>query len=183
MVSATRDRVEATAARIRRSDGLCVRSLGALRRSRYRLRGIRGGGGASQLPDLSRLSIVILEEDTDNREVFATFLRACGAHVVPTRTVDLALRYLELTSVDVIMTDLAVLPASGAQFTDAVRRIARHEHTPILAVTGWAEKDVSTAECGFTAFMQKPVDLDRLGAEILRLSRRATPAVGSLGGP
>lgn len=94
------------------------------------------------------------------------------------RSVDIALRYLEVTSADVIMSDVSVLPLGGAHFIDAVRLIAGHKSTPILAVTGWTEKDVRPAECGFTAFMQKPVDLDRLGAEILRLSRAAAPVVG-----
>ena len=131
---------------------------------------------SATLPDLSRLSIVIIDENTDNLEVFATFLRACGAHVVAGRSLDLALRYLDATSVDVIMSDVSVLPSGGAQFVDRVRRIPAHTSTPILAVTGWTEKDVRPAECGFAAFMQKPVDLDRLGAEILRLARAAAPA-------
>lgn len=58
---------------------------------------------------------------------------------------------------------------------DRVRSIPRHVTTPILAVTGWTEKDVHPVECGFTAFMQKPVDLDRLAAELLRLARAGAP--------
>jgi CheY-like chemotaxis protein len=177
MVSATRDRVDGTLERIRRSDGSFARSLAALRRSRGRLQHIRGGDAAPTLPDLSRLSIVILEEDTDNLDVFATFLRACGAHVVAARNVDVALKYLTITSADVIMSDVSVLPGGGAQFVECVRSIPRHRSTPILAVTGWSEKDVHPSECGFTAFMQKPVDLDRLAREVLRLSRVAVSAV------
>ena len=152
------------------------------RRSRYRLQRIRGGGDVPKLPDLSRLAIVIIEDDPDNRDVFATFLRECGAHVVAARTVDVVLRYLELTSVDVIMTDVAVLALGGRPFIARVRGIPRHASTPILAVTGWAEKDIRPAESGFTAFMQKPVDLDHLGAELLRLSRAAAPRLSLLGG-
>jgi CheY-like chemotaxis protein len=178
MVSATRDRVDGTIDRIRRSDGSFERSLSALRRSRYRLQQIRGGGAEPKLPDLSRSSIVIVEENTDNLELFATFLRACGAHVVAAQNAEVALQYLTVTSADVIMTDVSVLPMGGAQFIDCVRSIPRHVSTPILAVTGWRENDVRPAECGFTAFMQKPVDLDRLAVELLRLSRVAVPAAG-----
>jgi CheY-like chemotaxis protein len=155
MVSTSRDRVEATLRRIRQSEALWMR------------------GVTPMIPDLTALSILIIEKDSDNRDVFATFLRACGARVVATGTVDGALRYLDTTSVHVIMSDVSMLPAGGAAFVEAIRGLARHRHTPILAVTGWTEKDVRPAECGFTAFMQKPVDLDRLGAEILRLSRAA----------
>ena len=176
MVSATRDRVDGTIERIRRSDGSFERSLAALRRSRRRLQHIRGGDAVPTLPNLSRFSIVILEENTDNLDVLATFLRACGAHVVAARNADVALRYLKVTSADVIMSDVSVLPEGGAQFVEFVRSIPRHRSTPILAVTGWSEKDVHPSECGFTAFMQKPIDLDRLAREILRLSRVAAPA-------
>ena len=178
MVPTTYDRVDVTIERIRRSNGSFERSLAALRRSRYRLQPIRGGDATPTLPDLSRLSLVIVEESTDNLDLFVTFLRACGAHVVAAGNVDVALRDLTATSADVIMTDVSVLPMGGAQFIDRVRSIPRHRNTPILAVTGWREKDVRPAECGFTAFMQKPIDLDRLGAEILRLARPPVPAAG-----
>ncbi|HEY7518895.1 MAG TPA: response regulator [Methylomirabilota bacterium] len=177
MVSATRDRVDGTLARIRRCEDSLDRSVGVLRRSRYRLHRICGGGDIPKLPDLSQLAIVIVEGDTDNRDVFATFLRACGAHVVAARSADVALRYLAAASADVIMSDVSVLP-SGEQFIDHVRSMPRHRRTPLLAVTGWTEKDVSPAECGFTAFMQKPVDLDQLGTEILRLARVGAGAAG-----
>jgi CheY-like chemotaxis protein len=89
--------------------------------------------------------------------------------------VDVALQYLRVSAVDVIMTDVSVLRPGAAAFVDRVRSIARHETTPILAVTGWTEKEVHPAECGFTAFMQKPVDLDQLAAELLRLARAGVP--------
>jgi CheY-like chemotaxis protein len=158
-------------ARIRRTDERVERSLHALQRSRYRVRPVRGGAGTSKLTDLSGLSVAIIEENRDNLDVFATFLRACGAHVVGAVRVDVVLQYVAVTAVDLIMTDVSVLPGGGAEFIDRVRSLPRHATTPVLAVTGWAEKDVRPAECGFTAFMQKPVDLDRLGAEIQRLAR------------
>jgi CheY-like chemotaxis protein len=176
MVSATRYLVEGTLARIRRADSSVAHSQDALQRSRYRLHGIRGGA-APELPDLSRLAVVIVEANTDNLDVFATFLRACGARVVGARSVELALRQLGVSPADVIMTDVSVLPLGGGQFIEAVRGIPHHRMTPIVAVTGWTEKDVRPAECGFTAFLQKPVDLDHLGAEILRLSRAGAGAV------
>jgi hypothetical protein len=73
MVPTTYDRVDVTIERIRRSNGSFERSLAALRRSRYRLQPIRGGDATPTLPDLSRLSLVIVEESTDNLDLFVTF--------------------------------------------------------------------------------------------------------------
>jgi CheY-like chemotaxis protein len=169
MLTAPDHRVDGSIARIRRSGDRLERSLDALRRSRYRLQPIAGGATPS-VSDLSARSIVVVEENIDNLDVFAAFLRGCGAHVFAAQCVDVALQYLSASAVDVIMTDVSVLWPDAAAFVDRVRSIPRHETTPILAVTGWTEKDVHPAECGFTAFMQKPVDLDRLAAELLRLA-------------
>ena len=170
----THDRVGGSIDCIRRSGDRLERSLDALRRSRYRLQPI-AGGETSSVSDLASRSIVVLEENIDNLEVFAAFLRGCGAHVFPAHSVDIALQYLRVSAVDVIMTDVSVLRLGAAAFVDCVRSIPRHKTTPILAVTGWTANDVHPAECGFTAFMQKPVDLDRLGTELLRLARAGAP--------
>jgi|SRR5688572_27904001 len=174
MLTATHDRVDGSIARIRRSDDQLERSLDALRRSRYRLQRIAGGETPS-ISDLASRSIVVVEENIDNLDVFAAFLRGCGAHVFAAHCVDAALQYLSVSAVDVIMTDVSVLRLGAAEFIDRVRSMPRHTTTPILAVTGWTEKDVHPVECGFTAFLQKPVDLDRLGAELVRLARGGAP--------
>lgn len=174
MLTASHDRVDDSIARIGRSGARLERSLDALRRSRYRLQPIAGGATPS-VSDLASRSIVVIEENIDNLDVFAAFLRGCGAHVLAAQCVDVALQYLGVSAVDVIMTDVSVLRLGAPAFVDRVRSIPRHVTTPILAVTGWTEKDVHPVECGFTAFMQKPVDLDRLAAELLRLARAGAP--------
>lgn len=81
MLTATDHRVDGSIARIRRSGDRLERSVDALPRSRYRLQPIAGGATPS-VSDLASRSIVVVEENIDNLDVFAAFLRGCGAHVL-----------------------------------------------------------------------------------------------------
>jgi hypothetical protein len=41
----------------------------------------------------------------------------------------------------------------------------------MIAVTGWAAKDFDSIAAGFTAFMQKPIELDELAGTLRRVAR------------
>lgn len=125
------------------------------------------------LSDLSGLSLVVVEDDQDNLDVLEMFLTHCGARVAAIRTAQAAIEYLGVNRADVIMTDVSVLPSGARHFITEVRSISHHKTTPVIAVTGWPEKDVRPTESGFAAFLQKPIDLDRLSTTILRLVRPA----------
>lgn len=125
-------------------------------------------------PDLSGLSLVVVEDNEDNLEVLETFLRYCGARVEGKRTAAAALDFLSAEGADAILTDVTLLPAGAVEFIDRIHAIHQHSATPIIAVTGRTEKEVRPVESGFAAFMQKPIDLDRLCVMILRLVQPAT---------
>jgi two-component system, chemotaxis family, chemotaxis protein CheY len=98
---------------------------------------------------------------------FAVFLRQCGAHVATAQTPRAALDYLDGQRIDAILTDVSVLTGmSPIRFVREVRNRPKYKWTPVIAVTGWVQKRAVCGDSGFTAFMQKPVELDDLAAMI-----------------
>jgi two-component system, chemotaxis family, CheB/CheR fusion protein len=120
---------------------------------------------------LSGICVLVIENDPDNLEMFAEFLRHCGAKVTGALSGTTALRCLVDQHVDVITTDLSILKGSGiSEFLRHIRSMPEHALTPIIAVSGWQERDItSPGEAAFSAFMLKPINLDDLSETILRL--------------
>jgi CheY-like chemotaxis protein len=120
---------------------------------------------------LTGFSVLIVENDMDNRDLLAEFLRQYGAQVATAQNATVALDHLDGQRVDTILTDVSALEEMGvARFISEVRSRPQYESTPIIAVTGWSPKDAVCSDGQFSAFMQKPVDLDQLEATIQRLA-------------
>jgi CheY-like chemotaxis protein len=133
------------------------------------------------LPTLSGVSLLVVENDTDNLDMFAMFLRHCGAHVITAQTATAALRCLTPQRIDAIVTDVSALKDMGAaNFLRDVRDMPHHNDTPVIAVTGWSEKDPKVTAACFTAFLLKPVNLDEVAATIIRLVKRTAEPTGLL---
>lgn len=122
-------------------------------------------------PILSGLSVLIIENDSDNRDMLAEFIQYCGAKVTTAPTGTNALRCLATQHLDAVLTDLSALHGSGIeQFLQHIRGIPGCARTPIIAVTGWQEKDVvCEGQAAFSAYLLKPVDLDGLATTIITL--------------
>lgn len=121
--------------------------------------------------DLSRFRLLVIENDQDTLELLTVFLRHCGADVVTAQDAMDALGYLNGQRIDAILTDVSVLSEiTAVQFTDEIRTRPQYKSIPVIAVTGWSKKDAVCRNGGFSAFMQKPVDLDHLAATIQKLA-------------
>jgi two-component system, chemotaxis family, CheB/CheR fusion protein len=125
-------------------------------------------------PVLSGVRVLVIENDVDNLDMFAQYLQHCGAKVTTAQTGTAALRCLAEQHIDAIMTDLSALKGSGIEdFLQHVRGIPEYTRTPIIAVTGWQEKDVvCRCEAAFSAYLLKPVDLDDLSTTIINLVQK-----------
>ena len=118
------------------------------------------------LPDLSRLTLLVVDDNEDTVDTLASFLHACGAHVLKARTASGALAYVDTTpKLDAIVTDLAMPEMTGIDLVRTVRAHPRRSELPVIALTGYYE-DYANAE-GFEAFLKKPVDFDQLCTAIL----------------
>jgi CheY-like chemotaxis protein len=121
---------------------------------------------------LAGLRVLILENNEDCLEMFAIYLRSCGAHVAAAQNVVEALGYANGQRIDAILTDVSVLRGSVAHFLRDVREAPEYKDTPVIAVTGWTREDATRlAQASFSECIQKPVDMDVLVATIVRLAQ------------
>jgi len=111
-----------------------------------------------KLPDLSRLTVLVVDDNEDAIEVLSSFLIACAARALFARSLPDGLVYVETEpKLDVVVTDLSMPGMDGVEFT---RKIRERRSLPVIAITAFHHVYVSTEE--FDAYIEKPVDLDKL---------------------
>jgi two-component system CheB/CheR fusion protein len=126
----------------------------------------------SKLPDLSGLTVLVVDDNQDAIEVLSSFLTACAARVLFARSAADGLAYVEREpKLDVVVTDLSMPGMDRLEFT---KRIRERRLVPVIALTAFHQVYVTTED--FDAFLEKPVDLDKLCAviKILLAKRRYT---------
>jgi CheY-like chemotaxis protein len=113
------------------------------------------------LPDLSRLTLLAVDDNADALEVLGTILRTCGAHVLEARDARDALAYVDATpGLDAIITDLSMPEMDGVELARKVRQQPSRQGLPVIALTGFPERYLDTS--AFDAFVKKPFDFDEL---------------------
>jgi PAS domain S-box-containing protein len=128
---------------------------------------------------LGGLRIVIVDDDSDARDLLALVLQQAGAQVVPVGSVAEAVATVERQRPDVLISDIAMPSADGY---DLIARIRKTEaggqpRLPLIALTAYASREDRTRALatGFDAYLVKPVDpTDLLRAlRVLAIDRRA----------
>lgn len=113
--------------------------------------------------------ILCTEDDADTRELILFVLRAEGYDVTCSDSPEDSLRLAKDESFDLLIVDSWIPGMSGLELTRKVREFNRT--MPILFYTGLGLlKDKHEAlEAGAQGYLVKPVDIDDLIAEVLRL--------------
>ena len=138
------------------------------------------GHRRSATVSLSGISLLVLDDDTDALELFATVLCQAGAEVRVARSVREALDLLRAWEPDVIVSDIEMPDESGYVFIRKLRdgEVAHGERIPAIAVTayGGVNERIKIVSAGFDSYVAKPVEPDELAAIIGRLVARARAA-------
>jgi two-component system CheB/CheR fusion protein len=123
---------------------------------------------------LSGVTILIVDDDVDNREALSQLLMLWGAHVLLARSGADALTILESVMPDVVLCDLSMPDMDGFVFLERVRENRRLAHLPVIAVTALGgPADVSrTRRASFADHFMKPIDVGVLVARLEQLSPR-----------
>ena len=118
------------------------------------------------LPDLSGLTLLVVDDNADSLDVLGTYLRTCGAYVLQARNGAAALGYVDQDpTIDAVVTDLSM------PLMDGVELVRRLRQRPLIAVTGFYEHYMDTAGAAFDAFL-KPLNFDELCRIIRTVTRR-----------
>ena len=112
--------------------------------------------------------ILVVEDHDDSRDILDQILRHAGAAVTAVANARDAL--LMAGVVDAIVTDLAMPDADGRWLLAQIE--ARQYRVPVIAVTDHLEHYHDLLGARFTRVLKKPIDPDRLVAELLDVIRR-----------
>ncbi len=116
------------------------------------------------------VSILYVEDNLDNRILVRRVLQAEGYVVHEASDAADALRILATSSPDLILMDINMPDMDGYSLTTHIKAMPGLSAIPIIAVTanvmrGDREK---TLEAGCDGYIQKPIDVDILPAQIRR---------------
>lgn len=120
-------------------------------------------GRPDRLPTdaLTGIHVLVVDDDSDGRDLFRTVLRYCGALVTAVATASEALDALAVVVPDVLVTDIAMPGRDGFWLIDHVRALPheRGRNLAAIAVTAHASSH-STARAqaaGFQTLLGKPL--------------------------
>jgi DNA-binding response OmpR family regulator len=119
---------------------------------------------------LSRLRILVTEDEPDTRALLEFVLKAAGCDVISTDNSHHALQLAQTNTIDLFLLDNWMAYVSGIDLCRKLREFDRK--TPILFYSGAAyDSDKSEAlEAGAQGYLVKPCDPQQLVSEVLRLT-------------
>ena len=125
---------------------------------------------------LTGLRVLVVDDEQDARDLAAQALAQHGARVDVACSVPEALEVLDRSSIDVIVTDLAMPGQDGFVLMQHLRHQGspRFRFLPVIAVTAYARSEdrERVMSEGFQGFMAKPVEFDRLAVMVAQLAGR-----------
>jgi CheY-like chemotaxis protein len=126
------------------------------------------------LPDFSSLTVLVVEDHADSRQLMREILESCGAAVLECEDVTTAQQYVSTLKLDLIVTDLALPGRDGASFLKWLREQPRDKGgtLPAIAVTAYAQRYPPTGVTGWAAYFRKPLDPDEFVRTIASILRR-----------
>jgi CheY-like chemotaxis protein len=126
-----------------------------------------------RLPSLRGLTVLVVEDDPDSRDVLEEVFRSAGATVSTASNVDSALTILRTARYDAVVSDLAMPGRDGLALIAEVRSSngPRGGKLPAIALTGFPERYEKAAQAaGYDAFFRKPVDFEGLCTRVRDLA-------------
>lgn len=123
-----------------------------------------------QLPDLTGLSMLVVDDREDIQEIVRSYLEEAGATVYTTGEGQTALDFLKKKTVSVVLLDMQMPGMDGYMTARALRE--QGLTTPILALTASVTKgDRDTClEAGCNSYLSKPVDRSALVGQVWTLA-------------
>jgi two-component system cell cycle response regulator DivK len=126
----------------------------------------KANGAASQAP-----LVLVVDDFTDNREMYARYLEFSGFRVVTAANGQEALDRAFENTPDLVVMDLSLPGVDGWEATRRLKKDARTKDVPVVAVTGhaFAGSSESAQQAGCDGYIMKPCLPTDLVAEIRRV--------------
>jgi two-component system cell cycle response regulator DivK len=124
------------------------------------------------------VTVLLVEDDTMNREMIARYLKMSGYQVISAGDGANAVLLARKAHPSLILMDMGLPILNGWQATHRIKTTPETQNIPIIALTAFAMAE-DRAKCfaiGCDAFEGKPVNFDRLLTTMQKLLSRETEA-------
>jgi CheY-like chemotaxis protein len=123
------------------------------------------------------LRVLIVEDNQHMRSLLRTLLNSVGIReILDAGNGEAALEVLREKKCDLVLSDLAMKPMDGIDFTREVRQSERSSNPflPIVMITGYTERHRVEAarDAGVTEFLAKPITAQSLFTRIAEIVER-----------
>jgi PAS domain S-box-containing protein len=129
-------------------------------------------------PMLAGLRALVVDDDSDARELVTEVLRSRGMEVTTAGSAEEGLAALDRDVPDIILSDIAMPEVDGLEMIRRVRErsTGRGGDVPAVALTAYARPEDSerSLASGFQVHLSKPVDTERLISAVVALAGRAS---------
>jgi CheY-like chemotaxis protein len=125
-------------------------------------------------------TLLLVEDNEDNRIIYSTVLRHLGYTVVEAEDGAQAISLARSVKPDLILMDISIPEVDGWEATRILRRDPATSTIPIIALTAHALADdrVRATEVGFDAYLAKPIEPRAVVAEVRRWLGNASAPSG-----
>ena len=131
----------------------------------------------SELPDLTGVRVLVVDDEPDARELMACALANCGTTVLTAASAQEALDALSASNVDVLLADIGMPVEDGYTLIRKVRSLPsrRSAAIPAAAVTAYAREDQrqQALAAGYQLHIAKPVNPPELARAVATLLRHS----------
>jgi len=123
---------------------------------------------------LTGCHVLVVDDHEDSRLMLRTVLETEHALVTEAEDAERAVRLAGLVACDLVITDIAMGPVGrdGVWLLDRVRATAELTEIPVIAITGFKDREPELRRRGFARVLIKPVDVMDLSPIILTVLNR-----------
>lgn len=130
----------------------------------------------SEPPTLEGLQILLVDDETDTLDLISVELAQFGAKVTAVASADEALRALEETAFDLLISDIGMPDTDGYDLIRQIRRLEgnQNQRIPAVALTAYArvQDRMRAILAGFSTHIAKPVEANELVTVVAGLAGR-----------
>lgn len=121
---------------------------------------------------LSGIRALVVDDDTDTRDYLSFLLETNGAIVTSVDSALSAIRAIEQSPPDIVLSDIGMPEMDGYSLIQTIRE-SKHRNIPAIALTAYAgESDRQQAlDAGFQRHVSKPIDPDAVISIVVELTK------------
>ena len=130
------------------------------------------------MPSVEPRTVLLVEDNEDNRIIYATALRYAGYNVLEAVTGTEGIREARENQPDLILMDISVPELDGWEATAVLKADPRTQSIPVVAVTAHAlpGDEERSIQAGCDGYLAKPIPPAMLIADVDRRLGRPSPS-------